>query len=166
LRGYSKNNLGKRLLKVYTVGHSTRSLPEFLRLLKAYSVRVLVDVRRFPGSKKFPHFNRENLEAVLPRKGIRYLWLGKSLGGFRKGGYREHLKTPEFKTGLEKVTETAAEASAAIMCAEALWFRCHRRFIADRLARRGFTVLHILDEKRTYLHRLGRRVRGEAEAKT
>lgn len=132
-----------------------------MRLLKAYGVSVLVDVRRFPGSKKLPYFNRENLEAALPREGVRYLWLGESLGGFRKGGYREHLKTSEFKAGLGKVAETAAETSTAIMCAEALWFRCHRRFIADRLVRRGFTVLHILDERKTYPHRLGRRARRE-----
>jgi len=138
---------------VYTVGHSTRSLSEFLALLKRYGVKVLVDVRRFPTSRKFPHFCRDALEGSLKSAGERYVWMGELLGGFRKGGYQGYMKTPGFEQGVMELRALANGGGVAIMCAELLWFRCHRRYIADRLIRLGCRVVHIVDEKRTYEHR-------------
>ncbi|HDD33784.1 MAG: DUF488 domain-containing protein [Thermoprotei archaeon] len=147
---------------VYTVGHSTRSLEELIKLLKAYGVGILVDVRRFPTSSICPHFKAENLEKALKRRGIRYVWLGDKLGGFRKGGYAKYMETEDFRRGLEELVEVIEEGEArgvgvAIMCSEKLWFKCHRRFIADALAEKGIKVLHIIDEGRLSEHKRKRR---------
>ncbi len=130
---------------IYTVGHSNRSLEEFIALLKGYKIGAVADVRRFPYSRLNPQFNRENLERALKAAGIEYVWLGNELGGYRSGGYEEHTKSDEFQKGLERLEFLAYHKRTAIMCAEKLWFRCHRRFIADELARRGWEVLHITD---------------------
>jgi len=128
---------------IYTVGHSNRSLEEFIALMRNHKIQVVADVRRFPRSRLNPQFNRENLEKALKAAGIGYIWLGNELGGYRSGGYEEYTKAHQFQEGLEKLEFTAFHKRTAIMCAEKLWFRCHRRFIADELVRRGWKVLHI-----------------------
>ncbi len=123
-------------------------------LLKQNNIEILVDVRHFPGSRKFPHFNRDHLQTELPKFNIKYIWLGEQLGGFRKGGYVEYMKTAEFKQGLVKLVEIAQSGRTAIMCAEIVWFRCHRRWISDQLVREEHHINHIVNEKRTYAHKL------------
>lgn len=142
---------------VYTLGHSNRTLEEFIGLLKQYGVELLIDVRRWPKSSKFQHFNREVLEEALKREGIGYVWLGELLGGYRKGGYESYMRTEGFERGLALLVELARGKRSAIMCSEKLWFKCHRRFIADRLVADGWEVLHIVDGEHVYRHkRLGK----------
>ena len=136
---------------VYLLGHSTRSLEEFLEILKEFKIELLIDIRHFPTSKKFPWFSRENLEKILPKKDIEYLWL-KDLGGFRKGGYEKYTKTKEYQKALEKVLRLAREKKVALMCAEIKWWKCHRRFIADDLTKKGEKVLHIFGKDKIELH--------------
>ena len=150
-------------LEVYTIGHSTRSLEELIQILAEYGVEAVVDVRRFPRSRKYPHFNRENLKEALEKRGIDYFWLGDSLGGMRRarkykgqpwGGYREHMETEEFKKGLEELIEVALKKKTAILCAEKLYFRCHRLLISEKLVEMGAKVIHIIDRGKIYEHRL------------
>jgi uncharacterized protein (DUF488 family) len=135
---------------IYTIGHSNRSLKEFLELLKKFKIKNLVDVRRFPSSKKFSHFNKECLEEALSKIGINYLHLGNELGGFRKGGYEAYMKTNEFKDSIIKLLKIAKEGKTAVMCSEKLFFKCHRRHIANELVKCGCRVIHIFDENRCY----------------
>lgn len=144
-------------IKVYTLGHSNRSISEFIDLLLKYGICTVVDVRRFPTSRKFPHFNRESLENTLSNLGIKYIWLGDLLGGFRSGGYESYMKTKEFRKGFKKlvrIVKGCNQGYVAILCREWLWFKCHRRFISDELVKQGFDVIHIIDSKRTYKHRI------------
>ena len=141
-------------MDLVTIGHSTRTLDELIHILQTYGIETLVDVRRFPGSKKYPPFNREHLEEVLPEHAIRYCWLGESLGGFRKGGYKAYVKTEEFETGITQLLKIAENTRTAIMCAEIVWFRCHRNYIAEHLVKMGHRVTHIVNEKRKYEHKL------------
>lgn len=142
---------------IYTVGHSNRTLQEFIELLKGYNISVLVDVRRFPSSKKFPHFNGDELKHVLEENGIKYIWLGEPLGGFRKGGYMEYMKTKEFQRGIAWLISLAeSEETLAIMCKERLWFRCHRRFISSALREKGYEIIHIIEKGRAYMPFKGR----------
>lgn len=117
-------------------------MEEFIKILKETGVEIVVDVRRFPKSK-FEHFNRENLEISLKEVGIEYYYLGDKLGGFRKGGYENYTKTKDFEEGIGILTEIARKKLTAIMCAEKLFFRCHRRFIARKLEEMGFEVIHL-----------------------
>ncbi|MDI6850720.1 MAG: DUF488 domain-containing protein [bacterium] len=128
--------------KNFTIGHSNRTMEEFIKILKETGVEIVVDVRRFPKSK-FEHFNRENLEISLKEVGIEYYYLGDKLGGFRKGGYENYTKTKDFEEGIGILTEIARKKLTAIMCAEKLFFRCHRRFIARKLEEMGFEVIHL-----------------------
>jgi len=140
---------------VYTIGHSNRSISEFIHLLKSYGISAVVDVRRFPSSKRVPWFNRDVLERALVENNVKYYWLGDLLGGFRREGYLEYMRKEEFRRGLsELLTIISKEEKVAIMCRERLWFKCHRRFIADELARRGYEVVHIIDEKRSQKHKI------------
>ena len=132
----------------YTIGHSNRTLEEFFDVLTHFRIEVLVDVRRFPTSK-WDWFKRENLAAALALKGIRYVQMGQELGGFRKGGYQEHMKSETFAAGIERLVKMADEQRVAIMCAERIVFRCHRRFISMTLQSRGFEVIHIVDKQQT-----------------
>jgi uncharacterized protein (DUF488 family) len=152
-----KAGLAELKATVYTFGHSTRSLQEFVQALKNFKVKVAVDVRRFPGSKRNPQFSRETLSLELPKAGVRYVWLGELLGGYRPGGYRRYMRTKAFREGVRKLVELTLEGRTAVFCSEALWFRCHRRFIADRLTRMGFQVVHLYDGKRWSVHKLRRR---------
>lgn len=153
---------------VYTIGHSTRPLEEFLGLLAAYGIQAIADVRRFPGSRRHPHFGREALQDSLAGRGVGYLWLPQ-LGGRRTPrpdsvntgwrsasfrGYADHLGSPEFAEGFGLLLELAARRHTAIMCSEVLWWRCHRALISDVLVVRGVPVLHILDAKPPTTHAL------------
>jgi len=135
---------------IWTIGHSTRSPEEMIRLLHLNGIRVVVDVRRFPKSTKSPHFNSEAIATWLAEAGIKYVWLGDKLGGYRQGGYECYMSTEGFACGLRQLEELAKETSVAIMCAERFPWMCHRRFIASSLISRGWRVLHIIDEKRVW----------------
>jgi len=137
---------------IYTIGHSIRRFDEFIDILKKYGIEILIDIRRFPMSKYNPQFNKEILSIELSKNKIEYFWIEK-LGGYRKGGYLEYMKTEDFQEGLNKLIEIAKNKKSAIMCAEILWFKCHRRFISDRLVKLGFKVLHIYDKKKIYTHK-------------
>lgn len=127
---------------VYSIGHSNRKIDEFLKILKKYNIRKIIDVRRFPSSKKFPWFNKDNLEKILRENNIKYVHF-ESLGGFRKEGYKNFAKTQKFKSEVEKLISILEDGSA-IMCSEKYWFRCHRRFICKELEKRGLKVIHII----------------------
>jgi len=141
------------IMKIYTLGHSIRSLEELIVLLKRYKIETLVDVRRFPVSKKYPHFSKDFLKDELSKSSINYIWLEK-LGGFRRGGYKNYLKSEDFKKGITEILDIAKKGRVAIMCAEVLWFKCHRRYISNELVNLGFKVIHIIDEKRVYEHKI------------
>ncbi len=143
--------------KVYTLGHSNRPLNEFINILLKYKISVVVDVRRFPTSKRYPYFSREPLEKVLSSLGIKYVWLGDLLGGFRSGGYESYMKTKGFRRGFEeliKIIKECNEGYVAILCRERLWFKCHRRFISNELIKCGIEVIHIIDQDRIYKHKI------------
>lgn len=154
------------MVKIWTVGHSTRSGEEFIEILKAHQIEVLVDVRTFPGSRRYPQFNREALSESLKEAGIKYRHEPR-LGGRRRAqpdshntawrneqfrGYADHMETEEFKNGVRELLELAAHKRVAFMCAEAVWWRCHRSLIADYLKAEGHEVIHILDEKKVEEH--------------
>jgi uncharacterized protein (DUF488 family) len=132
---------------VYTLGTSTWSPEEFIGLLKKNGIEAVVDVRRYPGSR-FEHFRRDNLAKLLDGAGIEYISMGQELGGYRKGGYGAFSATSVFQDGVSKLEEEARGKTVAIVCAERLPWRCHRRFIGFELEKRGWQVVHIIDEKR------------------
>lgn len=155
-------------IPVFTLGHSTHSLEHFLALLTEHGVEVLADVRRFPGSRRFPHFRRETLAAALAAVGIAYRHL-PGLGGrrtprsgsphshWRNAGFRayaDHMETAEFEQALGELLELASHRRTAMMCAEALPWRCHRQLVADTLVARGRRVVHILGPGRGQDHLL------------
>ncbi len=134
-----------RPVTVYTIGHSNRRLGELVGLLKRYGVRLVVDVRRRPGSRCCPWFSRRVLERELPRRGIAYYWLGDLLGGLDVD-YPRYVYTMEYRKGIGVLVGLALACEpAAIMCREKLWTHCHRAFIADTLHVMGFRVIHIID---------------------
>lgn len=141
--------------RIYTIGHSNRPLNEFLDLLDRYRIRIVIDVRRFPKSSKFPYYNKENIEKILKKRGITYVWLGKLLGGYRSSGYEGYMKTKEYQEGIERLVEIvkSTKDSIAIMCSERLWFKCHRRFIAGTLVELGYDVIHIIEKNKIYSHK-------------
>jgi uncharacterized protein (DUF488 family) len=153
---------------VYTIGHSTRSANELLAALEAHGIEVLVDVRRLPGSNRLPQFDSATLEQTLAERGIDYRWIAQ-LGGRRRPdpdspntgwrhpafrAYADHIATEEFADGLFELLMIAGGRRTVIMCAEVLWWRCHRRLIADVLVTLGFTVVHIFDADKQEVHRL------------
>lgn len=156
---------------IYTLGHSTRDLADFSRVLQVHEIRLLVDIRAFPASRRYPHFNREHLELWLPEIGCDYLW-EKDLGGRRKKqmpaedspnialrnpsfrNYADYMLSPQFHKAVGRVVEQAEKRNTAIMCAEYVYFRCHRMLVSDYLVSHGHTVLHILDEKPPTPHKL------------
>ncbi len=125
------------------MGHSNRKEEELLNLLKEFQIETVIDIRRFPTSKKFPHFKKDHLKGALQKANIEYIWLGEKLGGFRKGGYQGWMKTDEFASGIEELKKKASEKRTVFMCAEALYARCHRKHIVEFLEQRGWKVLHI-----------------------
>ncbi|GGY30638.1 hypothetical protein GCM10008098_25200 [Rhodanobacter panaciterrae] len=151
---------------IWTIGHSTRTLEALLGLLAAYRIEAIADVRSFPGSRRYPYFARDALAETLPAHGIAYQWLPK-LGGRRKvqpgslnnawrnasfQAYADHLSSSEFTEGLHELLTLAADKRTALMCAEAVWWRCHRSLIADVLKLRGIEVIHIIDATHNTLH--------------
>ena len=143
---------------LYTIGHSTRSLDELIAVLQAHSIQTLVDIRSFPMSRRLPHFNREALETTLHEAGIRYIWL-KELGGRRKKiredspnlalrngsfrNYADYMLTEDFRRGIAELIKLAEQSRTAYMCAERVYFRCHRMLVSDWLVAHGHTVFHI-----------------------
>lgn len=139
---------------VWTIGHSTRTMDELVEVLTSHGIEIVADVRRFPVSSRVPHFNREIFSRELLKMGLGYHWLGELLGGYRKGGYKSYTATEAFRRGLASLERMAGRRCTALLCAEAVYFRCHRRHIADALAGRGWEIIHIFDAKRTELHRV------------
>ena len=137
-------------LTIWTIGYSGRSKDAFLRLLKDHGIEILVDVRHFPTSKN-PDFKKEALEVWLPENGIRYVWLGDLLGGYRRGGYERYMGTPAFREGIDRLLELARRGRTCIMCMERNPKYCHRRFIAAFLESLGVKVIHILGFRSTKL---------------
>lgn len=145
---------------IHTIGHSTRAIEVFFELLRAHDIQLLIDVRRWPASKRHPHFNRAALAAALSIQGIDYLWRG-DLGGFRKPApdspnrawqvgafraYADFMLTPDFAAIMDQLEPLAAQRRVALMCAEAVPWRCHRQLVADAFLIRGWTVQHIFDK--------------------
>jgi uncharacterized protein (DUF488 family) len=151
---------------IWTVGHSSRTLEAFLEILAAHRIGAIADVRRFPGSRRYPWFASQALADSLPAHGIAYEWIpqlggrrrvqpGSPNGGWRNAsfqGYADHLASAEFEDGLGRALALAARARTALMCAEALWWQCHRALISDVLKFRGFEVTHILDAVKDVPH--------------
>jgi uncharacterized protein (DUF488 family) len=153
-------------IQVWTIGHSTRSIDEFIEALASQEIKRLIDVRSFPSSKRVPHFNQQDLSESLAAAGIDYLHL-LELGGRRRTrkdspntawrnsafrGYADYMETDAFREGIERLRAAAATGRTAIMCAEAVWWRCHRSMISDYLKSKGVTVTHILSATKTEPH--------------
>lgn len=153
---------------MWTVGHSTRPADDFIALLQAHDIQSLADVRRFPASRRHPHFSRENLERALAAHAIDYVWM-PALGGRRSPrpdsantgwrvaafrGYADYMETPEFADALAELLDVAFASRTAVMCAESLWWQCHRRLIADALLAVGHSVLHIQSRDDAVPHKL------------
>jgi len=136
--------------RIYSIGTSTRSLDEFISLLHQYGIETVVDVRSFPTSR-FEHFKRDALERGLRELGFRYVYLGAELGGYRRGGYEKYMSTPGFGEGLSKLVKIGNSSMTAFVCAERLPWKCHRRWIGGSLMREGWEVIHIMDERRTWV---------------
>jgi uncharacterized protein (DUF488 family) len=143
---------------LYTIGHSTRSWEDLVSTLQAHSIQTLVDIRAFPMSRRLPQFNRESLEQNLPALGIPYVWM-KTLGGYRKKtreksphialrnasfrNYADHMLSAEFQNAMKELIALAESSRTAYMCAERLYFRCHRMLVSDWLVAHGREVLHV-----------------------
>ena len=143
---------------LYTIGHSTRSLDDLIAALRAHQIKTLVDIRAFPMSRRLPQFNRDSLSETLPAAGIRYIWM-KALGGYRKKildksphialrndsfrNYADYMLTSEFENAVKELIALAEEAPTAYMCAERVYFHCHRMLVSDWLTAHGHEVLHI-----------------------
>lgn len=152
--------------EIWTIGHSNRSWETFVELLQTYEIENIVDVRRFPGSRKFPQYNQEELKNALQEIGISYLH-SKKLGGRRKPNpdskntiwknksfraYADFMETDEFHEGIKELKAVAQKKKTAYMCSEAVWWRCHRSMISDRLKADNWTVKHIMSTKKTTEH--------------
>ena len=154
-------------MRIWTIGHSTRAIDDLILLLEENKIKLLADVRAWPGSKRYPQFNKEALAESLTARGISYEHFPE-LGGKRKSkpdsrntawrnasfrGYADYMETEQFQKGIERLLDVAEETGpTAIMCAEAVWWRCHRSLIADYLKVRGVEVLHILGPHKTEPH--------------
>lgn len=153
---------------IRTIGHSTRSLEDFIALVKSFDIELLCDIRSFPGSRRFPHFNKEALQKSLPQENIEYLHLPE-LGGRRKTnpdskntawrnasfrGYADYMETDEFKNAITELEQLATDKRTAYMCSEAVWWRCHRSMVSDYLKVRGWKVMHIMDIGKSTEHPL------------
>jgi len=156
------------VLRIHTVGHSTKAADEFVSLLEVHGVWQVADIRTVPRSRRHPHFSREAMAEWLPARGIAYLHVA-ALGGLRRArvdspnggwrhpsfrGYADYMQTAAFVEGLEALMAYAARAPTAVMCAEAVWWRCHRQLVADALLVRGVEVWHLLTPARAEPHRL------------
>lgn len=143
---------------IYTIGHSTHSFEDFIKMLQSFGIKTLADIRRFPGSRKYPHFNKENLEAELRNIKIKYIHL-EDLGGRREvrvdskntrwrnksfRGYADYMETEDFEKAIATLETIASEQPTAYMCSEAVWWRCHRSMVSDYLKAKCWTVMHIM----------------------
>ncbi len=143
---------------IWTIGHSTRSLDEFVGMLKSFQIALVADIRRFPGSKKYPHFNQDDLRISLGENNIEYIHF-ENLGGRRKTrpdsvntawrnasfqGYADYMETPEFMNAMAELEAVASKRRTVYMCSEAVWWRCHRSMVSDILKFRGWKVNHIM----------------------
>jgi uncharacterized protein (DUF488 family) len=151
---------------IWTIGHSTRSFEEFGSMLHAFGIELVADVRNYPGSRKYPQFNKEALEIALPQINIQYVHL-KELGGRRKAapdskntawrhaafrGYADYMETSDFKEGIKELMKIASQQRTAYMCSEAVWWRCHRAMISDYLKVQGWKVMHIMGVNKAEEH--------------
>lgn len=156
----------KEQLSFWTIGHSTLAIEEFIRRLEAFEIKLLADVRSFPGSRRYPQFNKENLRSSLAAAEIEYVHLPE-LGGRRRArpdsinmawrnesfrGYADYMETEGFQTGISKLLKLATQQRTAIMCAEALWWRCHRSLISDYLKVKGNEIIHIIGDGKSETH--------------
>jgi uncharacterized protein (DUF488 family) len=137
------------LKKIYTLGTSRRSEEDFIEILLFYDIKTVIDVRRFPKSK-IQTFTKEYLADLLQREGISYVFFGVELGGFRKGGYGAYANTDEFRDGIDKL-ERAVNNNSVILCAERFPWKCHRRWIARELHKRGWLIEHIIDKGKVWI---------------
>ena len=153
-------------LSIWTVGHSTLSIEDFILKLKSFDIELLIDVRSYPGSRRYPHFNKNNLSESLAEVAIHYEHLPE-LGGRRRArpdslnmtwrnesfrGYADYMETSEFHEGIERLLGIAKKQRVAIMCSEAVWWRCHRSMISDYLKVKGIDVIHIMGEGKSERH--------------
>ncbi len=156
----------KEVHTIYSIGHSTHPIAVFLEMLSAFSIEILADVRRYPGSAKYPQYNKENLTGSLAAHGIQYLHL-EDLGGRRKvnknshntrwrkdsfRGYADYMETVPFKNAMTILEQIALKQKTAYMCSEAVWWRCHRSMISDYLKAEGWEVLHIMSAAKLQAH--------------
>lgn len=151
---------------IYTIGHSTYTLEDFMNILQKHGIKVVVDVRRFPGSKRYLWFNKENLEKELGNHGIDYTHF-EALGGRRKvllnspnnrwrndafRGYADYMETADFEKAIKRLEDIALERLVVYMCSEAVWWSCHRSMISDFLKAQGWTILHVMNNPQTVEH--------------
>jgi uncharacterized protein (DUF488 family) len=142
---------------IWTIGHSTHSIQEFIAILKSFDIELVADIRNFPGSKRYPHFNKEVLETALCENNVQYIHL-KDLGGRRKPkpdsintpwrnsafrGYADYMESDLFKDAVKILEKNALKSRTAFMCSEAVWWRCHRSLVSDYLKVNGWKVMHI-----------------------
>ena len=139
---------------IYSLGTSNRTAGEFLDLFAEHGIEVGVDIRSFPTSR-YPHFIKQPLQNFLESNGIQYEYLGKELGGFRKGGYPAYMETDSFRKGLERLEEIGRRRRSAFFCAETFSWRCHRRWVAKKLIERGWKVIPIVEKRRVWGPRKG-----------
>ncbi len=145
--------------KIWTIGHSTHSLQRFVEMLHSFEIELVADIRNYPGSRRFPHFNFDSLKISLPEEGMEYVHF-KALGGRRKPrpdsknlgwrveafkGYADHMETDEFLMAIKELQKIALTKRVAYMCSEAVWWRCHRSLVSDYFKFHGWTVFHIMD---------------------
>jgi len=160
----------EKMLQVFTIGHSNLSFEQFVPLLKAFGICLVADIRRYPSSRKFPHFNRQVLCKLLAAENIEYLWL-EALGGRRQSGkndkslniglkspgfrnYADHMATDEFSLAVKELLSAAARARTAVMCAEKFYWKCHRRLLSDYLVAQGVEVVHIVGHSKASGHKM------------
>ncbi len=151
---------------IYTIGHSTHSGDDFIKMLQSFNIRILADIRRFPGSRKYPWFNQEALKEQLNKNGIEYVHI-EDLGGRRKPaadsrntlwrndsfrGYADYMETAAFQKAVSTLEALALRQSTAYMCSEAVWWRCHRALVSDYLKARGWKVWHIMSVNKKEEH--------------
>ena len=158
--------MGKVNNTIWTIGHSTHPFEEFVAMLDSFKIELVADIRSFPGSRKFPQYNKEVLEATLPQHNIQYVHL-KNLGGRRKvnpdskndgwrnasfRGYADYMETDAFKEGIQELGKIALKQSTVYMCSEAVWWRCHRAMVSDYLKLNGWKVMHIMGIGKEVIH--------------
>ncbi|MCO5249178.1 MAG: DUF488 domain-containing protein [Chitinophagales bacterium] len=152
--------------KIFTIGHSTRSIDELIELLETYQIQLLADIRHYPGSRKNPQFSKENLNKILPLHQIEYIHL-LDLGGRRPvqkdsindlwrndsfRGYADYMETEQFEKAVQNLQGLASQKTTCYMCSEAVWWRCHRSMVSDYLKAKGWTVMHILSKTKCEEH--------------